>query len=83
MISREMSVFANIDSGRAYLPSHLASNLIELNFTPLPLNAQAKIQIAVEVQVEKRLVHIHLVPIKKRCKGSNYFPPNAVSQETS
>ena len=36
----------------------------------------------VEVQVEKRLVHIHLVPIKKRCKGSNYFPPNAVSQET-
>ena len=80
MIWREMSVFANIDAGRAYFPSHLASNLIELNFTPLPLNAQAKIQIAVEVQVEKRHVHIHLVPIKKR---SNYFPPNAVSQETS
>ena len=67
-------MFANIDAGRAYFPSHLASK------SNLPLNTQAKIQIAVEVQVEKRHVHIHLVPIKKR---SNYFPPNAVSQETS
>ena len=42
MIWREMSAFANIDAGGAYFPSHLASNHIELNFTPLPLNAQAK-----------------------------------------
>lgn len=42
MIWREMSAFANIDAGREYFPSHLASNLIELNFTPLPLKAQAK-----------------------------------------
>ena len=33
MIWRKMSAFANIDAGRAYFPSHLASNLIELNFT--------------------------------------------------
>lgn len=35
-------MFANIDAGRVYFLSHLASNVIELNFTPLPLNAQAK-----------------------------------------
>ena len=35
-------MFANIDAGGAYFENDLASNLIELNVTPLPVNAQAK-----------------------------------------